>query len=56
MQIQSSVSLWLNAAEDEGRANSQETSPALADVLAGLDEQPRQPADFARAVLGFRVA
>jgi RNA polymerase primary sigma factor len=43
MQLQSSVSVWLDAADDEARANSQEDSPALADVLLGLEQRP-QPA------------
>ena len=43
MQLQSTVSVWLAAADDEARANSQEDSPALADVLSGLEERP-QPA------------
>jgi RNA polymerase primary sigma factor len=43
MQLQSSVSDWLDAADDEARANSREDSPALADVLLGLEQRP-QPA------------
>jgi RNA polymerase primary sigma factor len=43
MQLQSTVSVWLDAADDEARANSQEDSPALADLLSGLEERP-QPA------------
>jgi RNA polymerase primary sigma factor len=43
MQLQSTVSDWLAAADDEARANSQEDSPALADVLSSLEERP-QPA------------
>src|SRR5207247_2332146 len=45
-QPRTTSSMW---AEDEGRATAQEPSPALADVLAGLEERPRQPAEPAEA-------
>src|SRR5438477_13036985 len=46
MQAQSSVSLWLDAADDEDRAASREANPDLADVLSGLgtDEERPRPA------------
>jgi len=45
MQLQSSVSLWLDAAEDDDRAISREASPALDDVLSGLEDRPRPASD-----------
>jgi len=42
MQLQSSVSLWLDAADDEERATSRESTPDLADVLSGIEEEPKQ--------------
>ena len=44
MQVQSSVSLWLDAADDEDRAVSREASPALDDVLSEFEDKPRQAA------------
>jgi RNA polymerase primary sigma factor len=43
MQLQSSVSVWLDAADDDERLNSREAPGDLADVLSGLGERP-QPA------------
>jgi len=40
MQIQSSVPLWLDAADDEDRATSQEVPGDLADVLSEIEERP----------------
>jgi len=41
MQFQSSVSVWLNASEDDDRAISQESASGLANVLSGLEERPQ---------------
>ena len=41
MQLQSSVSLWLDDSDDEARASSQESSPNLADVLSEIEARPR---------------
>src|SRR5258708_20909766 len=41
MQPQSEVSLWLDQADDENRATSQEGTPDLADVLSEIEERPR---------------
>jgi len=43
MQLQSSVSVWLDAADDDERLNSREAPGDLADALSGLGERP-QPA------------
>ena len=45
MQLQSSVSLWLDAAEDDSRAGSRESAPDLSDVLSEMEEQPKAPAE-----------
>src|SRR5438445_11492518 len=44
MQPQSSVSLWLDAADDDDRAASREANPDLADVLSGIEEERPRPA------------
>src|SRR5437899_6635691 len=44
MQPQSSVSLWLDAADDDDRAASREANPDLADVLSGIEEARPRPA------------
>jgi RNA polymerase primary sigma factor len=49
MQTQSSVSLWLDAAEDEYRATSGEATPDFADVLSGMEERPQRPAEPAQS-------
>jgi len=41
MQFQSSVSVWLDASEDDDRAISQESASGLANVLSGLEERPQ---------------
>jgi RNA polymerase primary sigma factor len=41
MQLQSSVSTWLDTSDDEERAASKERGPALADVLIELEERPQ---------------
>jgi len=43
MQLQSSVSVWLDAADDDERLNSREAPGDLAEALSGLGERP-QPA------------
>jgi RNA polymerase primary sigma factor len=45
MQLQSSVSLWLDAADDDSRAGSRESAPDLSDVLSEMEEQPKAPAE-----------
>src|SRR5438552_18100792 len=42
MQLQSSVSLWLDAADDEERATSRESPPDIAEVLSGIEDEPKQ--------------
>src|SRR5438270_710849 len=42
MQLQSSVSLWLDAADDEDRAGPRESTPDLADVLSEIESEPKQ--------------
>jgi RNA polymerase primary sigma factor len=49
MQLQSSVSLWLDAADDESRATSQEGTPDLADVLSEIEERPKAPPEPGQA-------
>src|SRR5438874_8658924 len=44
MQFQSSVSVWLDASEDDDRAISQESASGLAEVLAGEDRGERPQA------------
>src|SRR5438105_11110072 len=43
MQLQSSVSLWLDDSDDEARASSQESTPNLADVLSEIEGRPKSP-------------
>src|SRR3989475_3671729 len=55
MQFQSSVSVWLDASEDDDRAISQESASGLADVLSGLEERPQtapEPGDADADALG----
>src|SRR6185369_1259766 len=55
MQLQSSVSTWLDASDDDERAASKEKSPAIADVLLELEESPRpaaEPSDADADALG----
>src|SRR2546423_4149844 len=55
MQFQSSVSVWLNASEDDDRAISQESASGLANVLSGLEERPQaapEPAEADADALG----
>ncbi|TMC51430.1 MAG: sigma-70 family RNA polymerase sigma factor [Chloroflexi bacterium] len=42
MQLQSSASLWLDAADDEDRAGPRESTPDLADVLSEIESEPKQ--------------
>src|SRR5690348_4600420 len=49
MQLQSSVSLWLDAADDDSRAGSRESAPDLSDVLSEMEEQPKAPAETGQA-------
>jgi RNA polymerase primary sigma factor len=37
--------MWLDEADDDNRSSSGESTPALADVLSGIEERPRPPAD-----------
>jgi RNA polymerase primary sigma factor len=55
MQLQSSVSTWLDASDDDEPAASKEKGPALADVLLELEESPRpapEPTDADADALG----
>ena len=45
MQLPSSVSLWLDAADDDSRAGSRESTPDLSDVLSEIEERPKAPAE-----------
>jgi RNA polymerase primary sigma factor len=45
MQLQSSVSLWLDAADDESQGGSRRAEPDLADVLSEIEERPKAPAE-----------
>jgi RNA polymerase primary sigma factor len=45
MQLQSSVSLWLDAADDESHGGSRRTEADLADVLSEIEERPKAPAE-----------
>src|SRR5256886_9427289 len=49
MQVQSSASAWLDEADRADRAISGEDTPALGDVLSGIEERPRPAADPAEA-------
>ena len=49
MQVQSSASAWLDEADRADRAISGEDTPALGDVLSGIEERPRPEADPAEA-------
>ena len=55
MQLQPSVSTWLDASDDDEPAASKEKGPALADVLLELEESPRpaaEPSDADADALG----
>src|SRR5437899_10828427 len=55
MQFQPSVSVWLDASEDDDRAISKEPGSGLADVLSGLEERPQtapEPGEAHAAALG----
>ncbi len=41
MQLQASVSLWPDDADDEARAHAQDSTPDLADVLSEIEARPR---------------
>ena len=45
MQLQSSVSLWLDSADDESQAGSRPETPDLADVLSEIEDRPKAPAE-----------
>jgi len=49
MQLQSSVSLWLDAADDDSRAGSRESAPDLSDMLSEMEDQPKAPAETGQA-------
>ena len=49
MQLQSSVSLWLDSADDESQAGPRSETPDLADVLSEIEERPKAPADGGQA-------
>ena len=45
MQLQTSVSLWLDSADDESQAESRQPSNDLADLISEMEERPKAPAD-----------
>ena len=49
MQAQSSVSLWLDSADDEAQTGSRPSDTDLADVLSEIESRPKGPAEGGQA-------
>jgi RNA polymerase primary sigma factor len=45
MQLQSSVSLWLDSADDESQAESRQPSSDLTDLISEMEERPKAPVE-----------
>ena len=49
MQLPSTVSLWLDSADDESQADPRRSNPDLSDFISEIEERPKAPAEPGQA-------